>query len=231
MTKSLPEKSLKSNSLRQEPRPEDPMIKRLAFFEDREPKSKDFLSDVMEGLSSKPRELSPKYLYDAEGARLFEEICETEEYYLTRTEIALLKSCAEEAAFHAGSHATIIEFGSGAFVKIRELLKQFQDPYGLVAIDISREQLLENAASLCSDFPSLKVGAICADFMKPIPIPSMGANKGRAIGFLPGSTIGNFTPPMSVMLLQSIRQTIGEKGALLIGVDLKKRQGAFGSRL
>ncbi len=200
---------------------ESDLIANLAFFENRAPQSDDFLADVLEGFAKTPKSLSPKYFYDTEGARLFEAICETREYYITRAEMALLRSCADEIAEAAGAEIVLVEFGSGALKKIRILLEALRSPRGLIAIDISRAQLIENAARLAEDFPACPIGAICADFTKPVSLLK-APMAGRRIGFLPGSTIGNLSPDEGVAFLSSVRQSLGEAGALLIGVDLKK---------
>ncbi len=192
----------------------------VAFFDDRSPPGDDFLSDALAGLARRPKRLPPKYFYDAAGARLFEEICRTEEYYVTRTETALLRALGPELAELAGPGAVAVEFGSGAGTKTRLLLEALDAPCFYIAIDISRAQLLAASRKLAEGFPAVRVGAICADFSKPLALPDLDG--GRRLGFLPGSTIGNFSPPESVAFLAGVRRSLGAGGRLLIGVDLKK---------
>lgn len=206
--------------LTKEPVPAEPS---LLFFEDRKPPADDFLSDALEGLTRSPKSLSPKYFYDERGSQLFEGICETREYYVTRTEIALLEKLKPDFAALAGPHARIIEYGSGAGVKIRTLLNALELPEAYVALDISREHLLAATRTLAADYPHIPMGAICADFTAPLSLPdAVKTGKGRTLGFLPGSTIGNFSPAAAETFLTRIAKLLGPGGALLIGVDLKK---------
>ena len=178
--------------------------------------------DVLDGLSRSPKQLPSKYLYDARGAELFERICALPEYYLTRSETAILHAHAGDIADRVGPQALIIEPGSGNGEKTRLLLKHLHEPAGYVPIDISRQQLTEFAAELSADFPALEVLPVCADFMGPFEIPTAGRSPVRRIVFFPGSTIGNMLPEASVDLLGRMRAVVGVGGAALIGVDLKK---------
>jgi dimethylhistidine N-methyltransferase len=212
-----------SLDLREKPARENRAPADLAFFEDLEPPLGDFLADASAGLASAPKTLSPKYFYDQRGSELFEGICETREYYVTRTEIALLEKLGPAFAEKAGKGARIIEYGSGAGVKIRTLLDALDEPAAYIAIDISREHLLGATRTLAADYPRIAMGAICADFTAPLTLPPEAAiGNGLALGFLPGSTIGNFSPEMAELFLSRIAAMLGKGGALLIGVDLKK---------
>lgn len=204
-------------------KPPVPAEPSLLFFEDLKPPEGNFLSDALEGLGKSPKSLSPKYFYDTRGSELFEGICETREYYVTRTEIALLEKLKPEFAALAGPHVRIIEYGSGAGVKIRTLLNALDLPDAYVALDISREHLLAATRTLAADYPHIAMGAICADFTAPLSLPEeVKTGKGLALGFLPGSTIGNFSPAAAETFLTRIAKLLGPGGALLIGVDLKK---------
>ena len=99
------------------------------------------LRDVLSGLSRAQKTLPGKYLWDETGSSLFDRICNTQDYYLTRCEGALLPSTVEEIDSLIGSGATIVEFGSGASHKVRILLDALTAPKRYVAIDISREYL------------------------------------------------------------------------------------------
>jgi dimethylhistidine N-methyltransferase len=179
-----------------------------------------FAEEVLQGLAAHPRRLAPKYFYDERGSQLFDAICELPEYYLTRTEMAILESCAEEVAQLAGLGCTLIEFGSGASRKIRLLLETLR-PRHYLGIDISREFLIESARRLAADYPWLEVHAACADFTQEFDV-SDATIDGRRLVFFPGSTIGNFEPYEALTFLQRVRRLVGPDGALLIGVDLKK---------
>lgn len=180
-----------------------------------------FRRDMLAGLGAERKQTKPKYLYDEHGALLFEQICELDEYYPTRTEIALLRGQAADIARSLGPQATVIEFGSGATVKIRILLDALDRPAAYVPVDISREQLVANSHDLALQYPQLAVVPICADYTRPLPLPAEVADANR-VAFFPGSTIGNLMPDEALAFLAAVRQTVGDGGSLLIGVDLRK---------
>ena len=198
----------------------NPMSK-LAFFEDHKPEKGSFLDDTIQGLSQTPKSLHPKYLYDARGARLFQDICLTDEYYITRVEMSLIKQAHHDIKKMAGKHARLVEFGMGEGVKARLLLEMIESPSGFIGIDISREQLRQQLNAIAEDFPNIEIGGICADFFKLTQVPK-NKNGGRDIGFFPGSTIGNFMPDEQARLLRNMHQALNVGNGLIIGVDLKK---------
>ena len=181
-----------------------------------------FRADVVGGLSAVPKRLPPKYFYDAEGARLFTEICELDEYYPTRTETGILRDNAADIAEHLGPDVMLIEYGSGALDKVRILLDALNDPVSLCAIDISTEQLLDASNEVRAAYPDLEVLAVEADFTHAVPLPLPKRKPASKVAFFPGSTIGNFDPADAEAFLSGIRETVGDGGMLLIGVDLKK---------
>lgn len=196
----------------------------LAFFVDLEPAVADFQASVIEGLSLKPKRLACKFFYDETGLDLFGKICETEEYYVTRTELALMRAIGPALAELAGPQRTVIELGSGSDLKIRLLLDALDRPAQYVPIDISPVHLRESAQAVAVDYPSLRVGAVCADFTALISIPAgaIEATGGARLGYFPGSTIGNQSPDEAVAFLRGLHPLLGTDGALLIGVDLRK---------
>ncbi len=195
---------------------------RLSRFVDLHPPADSFREAVLAGLSKPQKELPSKLLYDARGSQLFDQITELKEYYPTRTELALLRDRADEIADLAGPEAVLVEYGSGASVKVRILLDALEDPAGYIAIDISREHLKAAANAIAADYPDVTVMAVCADYTQPFELPEVPDADGRRVGFFPGSTIGNFTPDEAVSFLASAAQTLGPGGALVIGADLKK---------
>jgi len=191
-------------------------------FHDLAPSEESFRDAVLAGLGHEPKTLPCKFFYDVRGSALFEQICEVPEYYLTRTEIAILEEYAGGIARHIGAHCRLVELGSGSSRKVRILLEALEAPAAYVPVDISRDYLREAAARLAADFPELSVVAVCADYTRPFPLPPLPGPPGKRVGFFPGSTIGNFEPEAVVRFLAHCAELLGPEGEMLIGVDLKK---------
>jgi L-histidine Nalpha-methyltransferase len=191
-------------------------------FHDLAPGEESFRDAVLNGLGYARRAIPCKFFYDERGSALFEAICRLPEYYLTRTEIAILEENAIAIAEQMGRHCRLIEFGSGASTKVRILLRALDHPAAYVPVDISREHLRDAAASLAEDFPALPVVAVCADYTRPFPMPPLPGPVGKRVGFFPGSTIGNFEPDAAVAFLANYARILGPGGEMLIGVDLEK---------
>jgi L-histidine Nalpha-methyltransferase len=179
-----------------------------------------FRIEVPAGLARFPKSISPKFFYDQTGCRLFDQICELEEYYPSRTELGLMKERATEICTLLGPHCCIIELGSGSGIKTRVLLDSMVSPVGYIPVDIAKEHLLRSAAELERSYPSLIVKPVAADFTLSFDVPQIAAK--RTVIFFPGSTIGNSEPDSAVELLSRMAQLAGRNGGLLIGVDLKK---------
>lgn len=182
----------------------------------------EFRDVVLAGLARSPRAIPARFLYDARGSELFDAICELPEYYLTRTETAILRGCAEEIAAMAGAGCALVEFGSGSSVKSRLLIEAMRDLVAYVPIDISRQHLDATAARLRRDYPFLNVEPVSGDYMALSQLPATVSAARRRLGFFPGSTIGNLEPAEATAFLRRARALLGEGGALVLGVDLKK---------
>jgi L-histidine N-alpha-methyltransferase len=180
----------------------------------------DFRDDVLAGLAAPIRAIPARWLYDRRGSELFEAITRLPEYYLTRTETALLQRRCPDVGRIAGPGQAVVEFGSGASVKIRILLGAAA-PSAYVPIDISGDFLRDSAAALAADFPGLPVHPVEANFTRPITLPAEIAGLPK-LGFFPGSTIGNMIPSTGVDLLRAMRQTLGTGAWLFIGFDRVK---------
>jgi len=181
-----------------------------------------FRRDALAGLSQPQKTLPCKYLYDEQGARLFEEICELEEYYPTRTEIGILEQNIEEIASLLGSGANLVDLGSGSGIKTRLLLDHLDHPTAYWPVDVARAQLLETSARVALEYPRVAVEPVHADYTRPFQLPRSPTGSGRTTLFFPGSTIGNFEPEDAVRFLRRIAPLCGPEGGLLVGVDLKK---------
>ena len=200
----------------------------LERLHDLEPTVTEFRAAILQGLGSTPKTLPSKFFYDAEGSRLFDRICELPEYYPTRTECALLQARAPEIAGLVGPHAGVVEFGSGAGVKIRLLLAALRYPAAYVPVDISRGHLLAAAASLAADLPDLRIAPVCADYTNRFALPHLaGSSPRRLAGFFPGSTIGNFTPLEAAEFLSRAGRLLGRSSMMVVGVDLPKARAVL----
>jgi len=181
----------------------------------------DFATEVLNGLSRRPRAIPCRFLYDARGSELFERITELEDYYPTRTEIGLLERHAPDIAELAGAGVAIVEFGSGSSRKTEILIAALPALAAYVAIDISAAALSEAATRLRARFPDLEVVTVTGDFNDAMDLPASLAAT-RKLGFFPGSTIGNLGNEEAISFLSNARERLGPDGALLLGVDLKK---------
>ena len=189
-------------------------------FHDLHPVDSDFASDVLQGLETRPASIPPKYFYDAKGSRLFDAITALPEYYLTRTELAILRASADEIAAHIGTGSLLIEPGGGSCAKVGILLESLR-PRAYVPMDISRQHLQWSVEELVNAFPSLEIHAVSTDFTQIMSLPA-AAPEGARVVFFPGSSIGNFDHKEAVEFLTSIAQLVRPGGYLLLGVDLKK---------
>lgn len=177
---------------------------------------------VREGLSRAPRALPCTLFYDAEGSRLFERICELPEYYIPRVEVGLLRAVGPEVARLAGPDVEVLELGCGSARKTELLLSALDRPAAYLALDVSREPLLEATRRIARAFPGLEVWAVCADYSLPFVLPPRERPARRRLAFFPGSTIGNFDPEQARRFLRLLAALVGPGGDLVLGADLPK---------
>lgn len=180
------------------------------------------LAEVAAGLAQPLKELPPKFFYDLRGSELFEEITRLPEYYLTRTERALLERWMLQwiAALRP---RTLTELGAGAAVKTRILLDEMRRsrlPLVYVPVDVSAEFLGEIAEELRRDYPEVEIRPVVADLTDAFALPA-GLPEPTLLAFL-GSTIGNFHPPDAARLLGHVRAGMSPGDRFLLGVDLRK---------
>lgn len=179
-----------------------------------------FRDAVIEGLARPQKAIPSRYFYDERGSALFDQICALEEYYPTRTEMAILEVCCDEIGRILPPAAAVIEMGSGSSTKVRTLLDNLRAPSAYVPVDISREHLIASARALARSYPQLSVVPVWGDFARSLAMPVLP--EAPRVIFFPGSTIGNFTPEGAIALLAGWSGHIGLGGHLIIGVDLKK---------
>lgn len=197
-------------------RPQKPKLSDFA------PKLNTFRSDILEGLQRPLKEIASKYFYDEAGSQLFDQITKLDEYYPTRTELAIMQSNIQQIAARLGPHCMLIEYGSGSSLKTRQLLDHVKSLAAYVPIDISKQHLLNTAQELAKSYPQIEILPVCADYTSDFTLPSPQGIVERRVAYYPGSTIGNFDPHAAIRFLASIAQKCGDGGGLLIGVDLKK---------
>ena len=150
--------------------------------------------EVIAGLKNSPKAISPKYFYDEEGSRLFDQICELPEYYPTRTETSILERHAGAILNRLGRDLCIIELGAGACHKGR-LLLETGNVSSFIPVDISTEYLRSQALRVARSFPHVSVHAVGMDFLVSLgSLESLLPEVGRRVIFYAGSSIGNFDP-------------------------------------
>ena len=181
----------------------------------------EFAEAVLAGLTRKPRSIPCRFLYDARGSELFEEITKLHEYYPTRTETALLEAYGPEIAELAGPRRVLVEFGSGSSRKTSLLLSALWPVAAYIPIDIAAESLTEAAEWLSDRHDGLTIVPLLADFNTTRALPPMARGK-PLLGFFSGSTIGNLAHDEASAFLAQAARLLGEGSAFLIGVDLKK---------
>lgn len=177
------------------------------------------VDDVIVGLEQPVKRLPCRLLYGADGAELFERITETEDYYLTRSELALLAETLPTIARAVGPRSRVIEPGSGSAKKTRALLSALDSPAIYVPIDVASAQLGSSVAALRAEYPALEIVPVTADFTRPITLPAARGPFARTLVFFPGSTIGNFEPQEARRFLSGLTSMAGESALLLLGAD------------
>ena len=180
-----------------------------------------FRADVLAGLAQRQKTLPSRWLYDQRGSELFEEITRLDEYYLTRTETAILRQHAGEMAGLLGEDVALLEYGAGAAIKTEILIDALQRPRIYAPIDIAADFLSQTMERIGDRFPELPTRPIIADFTADFDIPADVPARRRA-AFFPGSTMGNLRQPEAAALMRRMRRHVGERGKAIIGVDLRK---------
>ncbi len=189
-------------------------------FYDFHPKLNDFYGEVIDGLKRENKKIPPKFFYNEEGSKIFDAICESPEYYPTRTEIGILQDNATEISKYIDADCLLIEPGSGSSQKVRFLLDTLK-PSVYMPMDISKDYLIQIASDVSKEYSWLDVHAACIDYTDKIKLP-YNLDDVHKVAFFPGSSIGNFEPSDAVAFLENIADIVKPGGGILIGVDLKK---------
>jgi L-histidine Nalpha-methyltransferase len=177
--------------------------------------------DVRRGLTSNPKELSPKYFYDERGSDLFEQITELPEYYLTRAERALLEAVIGEIVALV-KPCSLVELGAGSASKTRIILDAMRAQgcaESYVPIDVSRDFLEATALQLKAEYSEVRIIPVVSDIAEPFTLPDL--TNPTLMAFL-GSTIGNFPREPAVALLSHVARLMAPVDRFLLGADLRK---------
>jgi L-histidine N-alpha-methyltransferase len=188
-------------------------------------KNRQFYQDVVNGLSAPNKQLPCKYFYDSKGSDLFSQICELNEYYITRTEIDLLATILPQLRQAIEPQTVVIEPGAGDGIKVELLLSGIAGAAGYLPYDISRSALDGACERIRKRFPRAVVSAVHTEFDD---LPKIRSRLERLYGqwnrlvFFPGSTIGNYSPDEAVALLRNFGSLLAPQDQLIVGVDLVK---------
>ena len=182
----------------------------------------DILTEVLKGLSLPQKMLPSKLFYDEKGSQLFDEICELDEYYPTRTEMQIMLDNIKEMGELLGDGTMLIELGSGSSQKIKLLLDHIPGLAGYIPVDISSKHLINSSKILKEKYPHINIFPLAADYTKYFELPIINKSYDHRAVYFPGSTIGNFTKNEAREFINRIADIAGKNGGLIIGVDLRK---------
>ncbi len=180
----------------------------------------DFAASALQSLQDDPKWLDSKWLYDAEGSAIFEQITQLPEYYPTRTETRILREQIGALTGVLEPGTVLVELGSGASVKTRILLDAASKLGAYVPVDISAEFLEETAEGLREAYPDTPIRPVVGDFTQDIILPT-ALDPEPKTAFFPGSTIGNLPHDTAAAILDRMRHWPGIE-ALILGLDLVK---------
>ncbi len=185
---------------------------------------REFAEAVREGLGGEQKVLPCRYLYDARGSELFDEICNQPEYYPTRTEAAILQSMSADVCAQFSSEPNIVELGSGSAEKTRTLIEAFLERFGkarFAPIDVSRSALEASACAMLDDYPSLEIHGQACGYLEGLRESNREDGAPRLILWL-GSSIGNLHRPEAAEFLAAVGDSMDSEDRLLVGFDLRK---------
>ena len=179
----------------------------------------DVVEDVRNGLLDPPRSLPPKYFYDATGSMLFSRICDTPEYYPTRTEDQLLVHHSKEIIKDVKPNQ-ILELGSGSSQKTRRLFDACElvdHTCSYAPFDVCEDILEQTAGELETEYNWLEVTPLLGDYHAGLG--NLPGHDGRRMFVFLGSTIGNFNPQQAKEFLDEVYSIMNEGDYLLLGAD------------
>ena len=198
---------------------------RFCYFRSKSDSKSNIEAEISYGLSRKAKFISPKFFYDDTGSKLFELICSLPEYYLTKTEMQILDTVANELPDNLAKNHVLVELGSGSSKKTRKLLQaisKIQERLEYYPIDIS-DILKDSSIRLHDDYDNLSITGIIDQYEPALEFIKKIDDQRKIIAFL-GSSLGNFEPKSAYEFLTRIYQSMRRKDLFLIGLDLVKDQ-------
>jgi len=200
-----------------------PFVSRYTLIENAA-EEESFAAAVAAGLARRPRSIPCRFLYDEEGSKLFEEICELPEYYLTRAEREILVARADRVAARFDAPVAMVELGSGSSAKTRVLIEACLRRHGrlrYLPVDISRGMLEASSLALLERYPALEVRAIASELEAALPHVGREASGPKLVLWL-GSSVGNLARDEAARFLARVREQMAPGDAFLVGIDLRK---------
>ena len=179
--------------------------------------------EVTKSLSGSRKWLPCQLFYDNRGMDLFEQICDLDEYYITRAEISILNDYIEEIVRLIDRKSVLIELGSGSIRKVKVFLDHLPDLVSYIPVDISEESLLNEVRKLSSIYLDLRIIPVVQDYTKSFDLPVLDFEHQKKVIYFPGSSIGNFHPEKGRDFMKRIAKMTGKGSIMLIGIDLKKK--------
>jgi len=186
-----------------------------------------FAQDTLKGLTANEKYLLPKYFYDDKGSRIFQDIMQMPEYYLTDCEFEIFtrhQSEMKDLFGNGNAYFELVELGSGDGLKTRILLNHFiehQVDFKYVAVDISRQANENLNKKLKAELPELNTEFKTGDYFQMMNELNQDSDNNKVFLFL-GSNIGNFMEDERHRFLSQLSDFIQQNDKLLIGFDLKK---------
>lgn len=199
----------------------------MTYTQDEAVQRQQFATDVLQGLTSSPKKLSSMYFYDGTGSRLFRQIMDLPEYYLTRTETEIFRTQCQEIIYHLlpGHGAfNLVDLGAGDAAKTRLLLQPLlaqQKAFKYVPVDISEDALWHLQTELQSEMPALQVQTVASEYFAALEWLTKKEITPKVILFL-GSNIGNFEPKAITLFAKKLRRYLRPQDKVLMGFDLQK---------
>jgi len=182
---------------------------------------------VFEGLSELPKLLPSTLYFDAIGSGIYDALRAQAEHYPARVEDALLRRHAGDIATLAGARSAMVDYGAGDGRQARILLQALRDPVAYVPLDVEASQLRYARERMRTFRARLAVYPLCQDLRDYVMLPLAAARASRKVGLLGGTPFDSFRPLEAVAVLNSIRETLGKEGGLVVGVDLCQEPAAM----